>query len=92
MRRVGIRELRQDASRLLDRVKSGETLEVTEHGRPVALLVPLPPAADVVQRLVVEGRATPAEGSLLELPPPARPKRGRPLPSEALARARADER
>ena len=41
MDRVGVRELRQYASRVLDRVKNGETIEVTEHGRPVARIVPL---------------------------------------------------
>ena len=34
--RVGVRELRQNLSVYLDRVKDGETLEVTEHGHPVA--------------------------------------------------------
>ncbi len=38
--RAGIRELRQYLSRYVDRVKAGETIEVTEHGRPVAALVP----------------------------------------------------
>ena len=38
--RVGVRELRQNLSRYLDRVKAGEDLVVTEHGREVALLVP----------------------------------------------------
>jgi prevent-host-death family protein len=41
MDRVGVRELKQNASRVLERVKAGETVEVTEHGRPVALLAPL---------------------------------------------------
>jgi len=41
MAKVGIRELRQNLSRYLDRVKAGETLVVTEHGREVARLVPL---------------------------------------------------
>lgn len=39
---AGVRELRQDASKLLDRVKAGETVEITEHGKPVALLTPIP--------------------------------------------------
>jgi prevent-host-death family protein len=42
MRQVGVRELRQQASRLLKRVAAGESFEVTDRGRPVALLVPLP--------------------------------------------------
>jgi prevent-host-death family protein len=42
MERVGVRELRQNASVLLDRVTaSGESIEITNHGRPVALLVPI---------------------------------------------------
>lgn len=38
---VGVRELRQNLSKYLDRVKAGEDLVVTEHGRQVARLVPL---------------------------------------------------
>jgi prevent-host-death family protein len=41
MAKVGVRELRQNLSRYLDRIKAGETLVVTEHGREVARLVPL---------------------------------------------------
>lgn len=37
---VGLRELRQQASELVRRVESGETLTVTVSGRPAALLVP----------------------------------------------------
>ena len=42
MASVGVRELRQRASELLRRVAAGETIEVTDRGRPVALLSPLP--------------------------------------------------
>jgi prevent-host-death family protein len=38
---VGVRELRQNLSKYLGRVKEGEALTVTEHGREVARLVPL---------------------------------------------------
>jgi len=37
---VGVRELRQNLSRYLDRVKAGEDLIVTERGHEVARLVP----------------------------------------------------
>jgi len=37
---VGVRELRQNLSRYLDRVKAGEDLIVTEHGHEVARIVP----------------------------------------------------
>ena len=59
--RVGVRELRQNLSVYLDRVKAGETLEVTEHGHPVARLGPNPPARmSIVDRLIAEGKITPA--------------------------------
>lgn len=40
MSKVGVRELRQNLSRHLARVKDGASLEVTEHGRVVARLSP----------------------------------------------------
>lgn len=43
---VGIRELRQNLSRYIDRVKDGEALVVTERGREVARLIPSGPAAE----------------------------------------------
>ena len=53
---VGVRELRQNLSVYLDRVKEGETLEVTEHGRPVAQLAPLAvQPMSTVDRLIAEG-------------------------------------
>ncbi len=55
-----MRELRQHASRYLDRVKSGETVEVTERGRLVALLVPPHPAVGARDRLIADGRLIPA--------------------------------
>jgi prevent-host-death family protein len=41
MERIGVRELRQHASRYLARVAAGENFEVTDRGRPVARLVPV---------------------------------------------------
>jgi len=67
--RVGVRELRQNLSVYLARVVAGERLEVTDRGVPVALFVPLPPAATVVERLVAGGRATRATKQIAELPP-----------------------
>lgn len=58
MDRVGVRELRQNLSVYLRRVEAGETLEVTDRGRPVALLTPRP-AAGVLGRLVAAGLARP---------------------------------
>ena len=91
MEQIGVRELRQHASRWLRRVEQGESFEVTVHGRPIALLVPKEPTS-VIDRLAAEGRLSVAEGDLLELGPPLPPKAGVPLPSEVLEQMRADER
>ena len=90
---MGIRELRQQASAVLRRVVAGEVIEVTEHGHPIARIVPLRPG--VLDQMVMEGRATDAEGDLLDLLEAlALPAvGGGPIsPSEALAQLRADER
>ncbi len=55
---VGVRELRQNLSRYLDRVKEGHALVVTERGREVARLVPSGPSADGWTRLAEEFGAT----------------------------------
>lgn len=43
MRTAGVREARQNLSALLDEVKKGREVVITEHGRPVAKLVPPDP-------------------------------------------------
>ncbi|HTY76529.1 MAG TPA: type II toxin-antitoxin system prevent-host-death family antitoxin [Candidatus Bathyarchaeia archaeon] len=40
MRAAGVREARQHLSRLLDEVRKGREVVITERGRPVAKLVP----------------------------------------------------
>lgn len=70
-RRVGVRELRQNLSVYLERVKAGETLQVTEYGQVVGLLAPLPAQRlTTLERLVREGRATAPAGSLKNRRPP----------------------
>jgi prevent-host-death family protein len=64
---VGVRELRQNLSVYLARVATGTVFRVTDRGRDVALLVPLPAHATAVERLVASGRAEPAKGDLLSL-------------------------
>ncbi len=64
MERIGVRELRQHASRFLRRVKAGETVEVTERGVLVALLVPPHPASGARERLLASGRLIPADAPL----------------------------
>lgn len=91
MKQVGVRELRQQASRLLTRVAAGESFEVTDRGRPVALLIPVP-GEEGLNALLAAGRARPGEGHLRELGPPRPLPAGAPRPSEVLERLRADER
>ena len=76
---VGVRELRQNLSVYLDRVKKGEALTVTEHGAAVAILRPLPAAPTVLARLVAEGRAAAPKRSLRDLPQPLKVRLEKPL-------------
>jgi prevent-host-death family protein len=91
MRRIGIRELRQHASRYLRDVERGETIEVTDRGRPVARLSPVRPERGLEQ-LVAAGRVEPASADVLDLDAPVPPVEGEELPSETLARTREHER
>lgn len=90
MKSIGIRELRQRASDCLRLVREGEILQVTDRGRPVAMLVPIR-AKSVLERLEVTGRLSAEEGDLLELGDPVPARRGVPLPSRVLTEMRADE-
>ena len=91
--RVGIRELRQNLSVYVRRVREeGRAYEVTERGEPVARLTPLEGAArGRIERMIAEGRITPATRSLADLPPPvALPPGARPL-SEILHEMRDED-
>jgi prevent-host-death family protein len=88
--RVGVRELRQNLSVYLDRVKAGEALDVTERGQVVARLVPSHGDADsAYQRMVTDGTIRPARRATAELGPPL-PAVGRPL-SEVLLELRDED-
>jgi prevent-host-death family protein len=56
---VGIRELRADLSRLVKRVRAGDEIVVTDHGKPVARLVPID-GERKIDRLIREGLVIPA--------------------------------
>jgi prevent-host-death family protein len=86
---VGVRELRQGLSIYLRRVAKGETFEVTDRGRPVAVLAPLPAGATAIERLVAAGRATPPLGDLRDLGPP-KGRRASQRTSKALLDLRAE--
>ena len=86
--RVGVRELRQNLSVYLDRIKRGETLSVTEHNRVVAVLKPAP-AMNALERMIAEGRATAPTRSLADLRPAPRIRLSKPL-SQILDEMRED--
>jgi prevent-host-death family protein len=89
---IGIRELRQHASRYLRLVKAGQRVAVTDRGALVAYLVPAGESASILDRLAAAGDYQPPAGNLLDLPAPA-PRAGgtRPL-SAALEELRDEER
>jgi prevent-host-death family protein len=91
MTSVGVRELRQAASELLRRVEQGETIEITDRGRPVALLSPLPDRGPL-ERLRAGGQVDEATGDLDELPDPLVLPAGPESASKVLARLRRSER
>src|SRR5256885_15175409 len=80
MSRVGVRELRQRASELLRRVERGETIEITDRGRPVAVLGPLPQGSPWEQ-LLTAGDADQAQSGPDHLPPPGALESGGEPPS-----------
>lgn len=90
MDRIGIRELRQNASEYVRRAERGETIEVTDRGRPVARLSPLPKEESLVDRLIAEGKMTAPIGHVLDLGPPPPPTPGARTLSEVLDEMRED--
>jgi len=87
MERVGVRELRRQASAILRRVAAGETIEVTDRGRSVAILLRTMPNG--MARLEREGLLRRAEGDLLELAPVRLPPSS-VEPSRLVAEGRVD--
>lgn len=66
---VGIRELRDGLSRHLAEVRAGRTLTVTDHGQPVARIVPVG-ALSALERLLEEGRVVAARTPKRPAPKP----------------------
>lgn len=80
--RMGIRELRDKLTATIRRVQRGETIEVTHHGSPVAMLSPLP--GDRIDRLVSAGEVTLGE-------PLDQPLRRHPVTGEVSAGAAIED-
>ncbi|MFJ3215456.1 type II toxin-antitoxin system Phd/YefM family antitoxin [Kitasatospora sp. NPDC086801] len=68
METMGLRELNQNPSKAVARVRAGETIVVTDRGRPVLRLVPEEPPATTLERMIAAGEVTPpAEEGMPEL-------------------------
>jgi prevent-host-death family protein len=89
---IGIRELRQHASRYVRMAKEGRRVGVTDRGTLVAYLVPAEESTSLLARMEAAGEYLPAVGSVLDLlPPPPTPAGRRPL-SEVVDELREQER
>lgn len=88
MRTIGVRELRQHASKYLEEVAAGESIEITDRGHPVARLVPI--SHDPWEDLINAGEVVKAARPLNthDLKPGAYTQSA----SETLERLRHDER
>ena len=95
MNSVTVSELNRQTAKVLERVKAGESLEISEYGHPVARILPATPTTGVplLDRLIAQGRAIPAT-NLGPIPPtpPLDDRDERVVLSAALAEARDDER
>ncbi len=70
MSEVGIRALKQNASAVVSDAAAGETVTITDRGRPVAQLTPIP--ASPLRRLLDAGHARAPRRDIRELPEPQR--------------------
>lgn len=86
MAEVGIRALKQNASAVVASAAAGETVTITDRGRPVAQLSAIPSSR--LDGLIASGRARPARRRISELQAPT----GGPKLSDELAAMRAAER
>jgi prevent-host-death family protein len=95
METIGVRELRQNASKYLRRVAAGESITVTDRGKPVAVLTPPPDdRLSARDKLIAEGKLIPADdpGRRAWLEPPLPPVTDGPTASEILQQMRDEER
>ena len=96
MERVGIRELRQNLSRYVKRLRSGESFIVTDRGQEVGVLSPPLQQMNPLDRLEAEGRLMQrGQGDLIETIErlgPIRTPPGEPTLSEILEEQRRQQR
>ncbi len=92
---VTVRELNQQTAKVLERIKDGESLVISEYGHAIARIVPATPTTGVaaLDRLIAQGRALPATSPGPIPPTPPRDERDEEAAlSATLAQMRDDER
>jgi len=90
LKSCGVRELRQSASKILDQVKDGVVFEITEHGIPVARLVPI--TKSLYEEYIAAGLIIPAENPNWRFTAPTYKLKGKKTSTELLMEIRAEAR
>lgn len=90
MSTVGIRALKQNASKVVAEAAAGDIVVITDRGRPVAMLVPY--KENRIEAMIDAGLATPPSRSVADLPPPRRRRPGERSLTEILYETRSEER
>ena len=67
---VGVRALKNALSRYLAAVRDGQELIVTDHGKPIARIVPVSRSVDRLAELIAQGKARPARPGPRSIPQP----------------------
>ena len=88
--KVGVRELRQSASQVLDQVKNGVVFEITEHGVPVARLVPI--TKSLYEEYIAAGLIIPAKNPITRFEVPTFKLKGKKTSTQLLMEIRAEAR
>ena len=89
--KIGIRELRQHASRYVAMAKAGLRVPVTDRGELVAYLVPAGDGGTTFERMKAAGQVRPAIGNLMDLMPPPPTPPGQKTLTETLLEMRDEE-
>ncbi|MCL1588681.1 MAG: type II toxin-antitoxin system prevent-host-death family antitoxin [Actinomycetia bacterium] len=88
MREIDIQEFQMNAPRVIAVAEAGESITITDRGRPVALLGPIRPSR--IDALIKTGATTLPSRRLVDLPPPAPRASGQSTLSEIVDEQRAD--
>jgi prevent-host-death family protein len=84
---VGIRELKNNTSQIIERVEAGETVTITRRGKPVATMVSSTTRSSGMAALIANGTVRPGSGSR-HLPKPIKLRGPGPTAAEYVSEGR----